>query len=158
MQPFRFGITLIVAIVGEVEMFVAVKLGTLPVPLAPNPIAVLELLQLNMALDVPENKEAATLPVLQTAMLVIGLTVGEGLTVIVNVTGLPMHVPIEGIALKIASMEVLVEFKAVNGKMFPMPEALAPIDGSLFVQLIVAIPAGTVTNVTKSLVKPAQTV
>ncbi len=42
--------------------------------------------------------------------------------------------------------------------MFPMPEAPIPIEGSLFVQLIVAIPAGTVTKVTGVVKDPVQTI
>ena len=52
-QPFPVeGVTVIVAVVALVKLFVVVKLGIFPVPLAPNPIAVLLFTQLYV---VPET-------------------------------------------------------------------------------------------------------
>ena len=49
-QPFKVavtidGVTIIVPEIGVVPVLVAVKLGTLPLPPEPNPIAVFELVQ-----------------------------------------------------------------------------------------------------------------
>ena len=41
MQPLAVGVTVIVAVIGAVVPLVAVKVGTLPEPLAVRPIAVL---------------------------------------------------------------------------------------------------------------------
>ena len=45
-QPPTDGVTVIVAVIGLAVAFVAVKEGILPVPEAPNPIAVLLFVQL----------------------------------------------------------------------------------------------------------------
>jgi hypothetical protein len=47
-QPFAVGVTVIVAVMGEVAAFVAVNEGTLPEPLAARPIAVLLFVQVNV--------------------------------------------------------------------------------------------------------------
>lgn len=46
--PFTDGVTVIVAIAGVVPVLVPVKAGRFPVPLAPNPIDVLLLVQLKV--------------------------------------------------------------------------------------------------------------
>ena len=48
-HPFAVGVTVIVEVIGEVVAFVAVNEGTLPEPLDPSPIAVLLLVQVNVA-------------------------------------------------------------------------------------------------------------
>ena len=55
--PFvKFGVTVIVPNIAAVVVFVAVKDGKLPVPLAPKPIAVLLFVQLNVTpAGVPPN-------------------------------------------------------------------------------------------------------
>lgn len=45
-QPVDDGVTVIVAVIGALVALVAVKLGILPVPAAPRPMAVLLLVQL----------------------------------------------------------------------------------------------------------------
>jgi len=47
-HPFAEGVTVIVAVIGEVVAFVAVNAGTLPEPLTARPIAVLLFVQLNV--------------------------------------------------------------------------------------------------------------
>ena len=49
LHPESIGVTVIVLTIGKVPEFVAVKLGKLPVPLAPSPIAVLLFVQLKVA-------------------------------------------------------------------------------------------------------------
>jgi hypothetical protein len=47
-HPFAVGITVIVAVIGEVVAFVAVNEGIFPAPLAARPIAVLLFVQVNV--------------------------------------------------------------------------------------------------------------
>ena len=63
--PGKVGVTVIVAINGLVPVFVAVKEGIFPVPLAARPIAVLSLTQLNVAPAVPVKLTAFVLVPLQ---------------------------------------------------------------------------------------------
>ena len=48
MHPFAVGVTVIVAVIGEVVAFVAMNEGIFPVPLAARPIAVLLFVQVNV--------------------------------------------------------------------------------------------------------------
>jgi hypothetical protein len=47
-QPIAAGVTVIVAVIGEVVAFAAVNEGTLPEPFAASPIAVLLFVQVNV--------------------------------------------------------------------------------------------------------------
>ncbi len=47
-HPFAVGVTVIVAVIGDVVALVAVKEGTLPEPFAARPIAVLLFVQVNV--------------------------------------------------------------------------------------------------------------
>jgi len=47
-HPLAVGVTVIVAVIGDVVAFVAVKEGTLPDPLPASPIAVLLFVQVNV--------------------------------------------------------------------------------------------------------------
>ena len=78
----------------------AVKL-ILPVPLAPRPMAVLLFTQLNVGLLVPEKVTLTAVPV-QTVWLGGSTTVGAGLTTIVKVTAVPLHVPMTGVTVMVA--------------------------------------------------------
>ena len=83
--------------IGAVVALVAVKAGILPVPLAPRPMAVLLLVQLKVTdpvapvVGLVKLTGAVDAP-LHTVWLVTGLTIGLGLTVIVNVIGVPLQV------------------------------------------------------------------
>jgi hypothetical protein len=70
-----------------------------------------------------------------TVWLVKLLTVGVGLTVIVNVVAgelvQPLFVPVTEMVAVIGADEV---FTAVKAAIFPDPVAVKPIDGVLFVQ------------------------
>ena len=48
-QPFNVGVIVIVEVIGVVPLFTAVKDGILPVPLAANPIEVLEFVHVKFA-------------------------------------------------------------------------------------------------------------
>ena len=59
-QPLTvIGVTVIVATIGALVVFVAVNDGTVPVPLAANPILLLSFVQVNVAPDVALVKVAA---------------------------------------------------------------------------------------------------
>ena len=71
---------------GTVEVFVAVKVGTLLVPFAGKPIAVLLFVHAKVpTLGILTNVVAETLPALQTLMFEGTVTVGKALIVIVSV-------------------------------------------------------------------------
>ena len=73
-----------VAVIGALPVFVAVKEGTFPVPLAANPIAVLLFVQVNVTPVVGLLKEDwGTLAPLHTEKLEGTTTVAVGFTVIV---------------------------------------------------------------------------
>ena len=92
-QPAADGVTVIVPVIGAVVVLVAVKLGILPIPLAANPIAVLLFVQLKVVPATPPVKlTAAVAAALQRTWLTGTSTVAVGLTVIVNVTGVPTQV------------------------------------------------------------------
>ena len=83
--------------IGAVVALVPVKAGIFPVPLAPKPIAVLLLLQLKVTAPVGPvvgvvKFTAAVVPPLHTVWLVTAFTTGVGLTVMVNVFGVPGQV------------------------------------------------------------------
>ena len=83
--------------IGAVVALVAVKAGILPVPLAASPMAVLLLVQVKLTDPVGPvvglvKLTGAVSEPLHTVWFVTGLTIGVGLTVIVNVTGVPLQV------------------------------------------------------------------
>ena len=89
----KTGVTVMVAVIAALVLFVPMKEGMLPVPLAPRPIAVLLFVQLNTVPGTVVVKFTA--PVgepLQTVWFATAFTVGVGFTVMVNVIGVPVHV------------------------------------------------------------------
>ena len=65
---------------------------------------------------------------------------GVGLTVMVNVCGMPGQPAADGVTVIVAVTGALVALMAVNAGIFPLPEAAKPIDALLFVQLKVLPP------------------
>ena len=85
-------ITVMVATFGDVPGLVPIKLAILPVPLAANPIDVLLFVQLNTAVPPVVGVVkfiAAVALLLHTTWFGTGSIIGGGLTVIVNVIGVP---------------------------------------------------------------------
>ena len=70
------------------------------------------------------------------------LTVAVGLTVIVNVVGVPVHPFAVGITVIVAVIGEFVAFVAVNEGTLPEPLAPRPIAVLLFVQVNVVPPTG----------------
>ena len=60
---------------------------------------------------------------------------GVGLTVMVNVCGMPGQPAADGVTVIVAVTGALVALMAVKAGIFPLPEAAKPIVGLLFVQL-----------------------
>jgi hypothetical protein len=90
LTPFTVGVTVIVAVIAVVPVFVAVNDGIFPEPLAAIPIAVLEFVQAKVPpAGVLIKLVAATAPLLVTVMFAGTVTVGvaglgvDGVTVIV---------------------------------------------------------------------------
>ena len=118
------------------------KLGILPVPEAAKPIVVLLFVQLYVTVPpvVGETNTTAAVDALaHTVWLDTGLTTGVGLTVIVNVIGVPTQLtpPLVyvGVTVIAAVTGALVALVAVKLAILPVPLAAKPIDGVLLVQL-----------------------
>ena len=78
------GVTVIVAVTGSAVLFVPVKDGVFPVPLAASPILPSEFVHANVVPGVVlVNAEAATVTELQTVIFDGTTTIGVGLIVIV---------------------------------------------------------------------------
>ena len=85
-QPLALGVTVIVAEIAALVVFVAVNTGTVVFPEAAKPIAVFEFVQayvVPLTLAVLANETAVELAPAHSVWLVTAFTVGTGLTVIV---------------------------------------------------------------------------
>ena len=92
-QLLAVGVTVIVATTGAVPKLVAVKTGIFPVPAATRPMDGWLLVQVNtVPATAPLKLTAAVAVLLHTTWLDTAFTVGVGLTVIVNVIGVPVQV------------------------------------------------------------------
>jgi hypothetical protein len=67
-------------------------------------------------------------------------------TVIVNVCGVPLQTPKDGVTVIVAVTFELELFTGLKAAIFPVPEPANPIDVVLFDQLIVTPEVGEVTN------------
>ena len=138
------GVTVIVATAGALVLFIAVKDGMFPAPLAARPILVLLFAQLNTTLLPP-------LPLLGLVKMIVvvdealhntwfatAFTVAVGFTVMVNVNGIPTQLtPLlvnVGVTVIVATTGVVVLLVATKVGILPEPLAAIPIDGSLFTQ------------------------
>ena len=129
-----------VAVTGTNPVFIAVNEGILPRPLAPRPIDGVLFTQLY---TVPGTAPVKLMPdvdaLLHTTWFAIMFTVGEGLTVMENVFGVPVQVlpPLvyDGVTVIVAVTGTVPALMAVNEPILPVPLAASPIDGVLFTQL-----------------------
>ena len=87
----------------------------------------------------PVKLMAAVAVPLQTTWLATAFTIGVGLTVIVNVIGVPGQLAPPatktGVTVIVATTGAPDELVAVNAARSPVPLAARPIEGALFVQL-----------------------
>lgn len=89
----KVGVIVIVAVTGVLPALKAVNDGMVLVPLAANPIDGLLFVQLyTVPATGPAMVTAVVFVPLHTVWLAIALTDGVGLTVMVNVTGVPVQV------------------------------------------------------------------
>jgi hypothetical protein len=134
------GVTVIVPDIGAVPLFVATNGAILPVPLAGRPMAGLLFVQLyTVPGTLPVKLTGELEEALQRVWLLTAFTVGFGLTVIVNVVGVPVQV---APPLVYAGVTVIVDvtgtvpvLMALNEAIFPVPLAGRPIVELLLVQL-----------------------
>jgi len=87
---------------------------------------------------------AVVFALLHTTWFGTAVTVAVGLTVIVNVEGVPTHVtaPLvyEGVTVIVAVTGAVVALVATKDAILPVPEAARPMDVVLFVQLYTIVP------------------
>ena len=131
------GVTVIVAVTGELVVLTAVKEEISPLPLAGIPIEGLLFVQVASPPNVFIKLTAAAISPLQTVRLPGWVTAGKGFTVIVNDTGVPeqLEPDIEGVTIIVAVIGKVVVLAVVNVGIPPFPLAASPIEVLLFVQL-----------------------
>jgi hypothetical protein len=136
------GVTVIVAVTGEVPVLTAVNEAMSPFPLANNPIEGVLFVQLYtivppVAVD-PKDTAVVASP-LHSTWLDTAFTVAVGLTVIVKLVGGPVQdtPPLVkvGVTVIVAVTGDDPVFTAVNTAILPEPLANNPIEGVLFTQL-----------------------
>src|SRR6188508_3609430 len=137
-----------VATTGAAVALVAVNAGTLPAPDAASPMDGVLLVQLNITpAGVPTKALIGTAAPAQNVWSASAVMVGIGLTVMVNVCGVPGHPFTVGVTVMVAVTGAAVALVALKAGMFPAPAAARPIDGVLLVQLNV-VPATVLTKFT----------
>lgn len=134
------GVIVIVAVTGAPELLIAVKAGTVLVPDAAKPMEVLLLVQLyTVPVTGPLIATAVVVTPLHTTWLATAFTDGTGLTVIVNVRGVPEQVtpPLVkvGVTVIVAVATALVVLVVVKLAILPVPAAARPMLLLLLVQL-----------------------
>ena len=136
-----------VAVMGALLLFTAVKEGTSPVPLAAKPMAGLLLNQVTVAplvAGMPEETAATGVPV-QTVLLATWLNTIFGNTVIENPVPALEH-PLLPCTTMNAVNGVAVLFTGTKAGIDPVPLAGRPIEGLLFVQLTATPATGATTT------------
>jgi hypothetical protein len=136
LQPLATGVTVMVAVMGDVVGLIAMNDGIFPVPDAPKPIEVLLLVQVyTVPVTGPLMVTAAVAEPAQTAWFAIAFTDGVGFTVMVKVTGVPLQPAADGVTVIVAVIGAAVALVAVKAAILPVPDAARPIAVLLFVQL-----------------------
>ena len=134
----KVGVTVIVAVTGTWLLLIAVKAGILPKPAEVNPMVVLLLVQLYVTvppvLGLVKLTAAVKAP-LHTVWFAGVFTTAVGLTVIVNVVGVPLQVPKLGVTVIVATTGAVPPLVAVKLGILPEPLAASPMEGWLLVQL-----------------------
>lgn len=128
MNPLvNVGVTETVPTIGALVALVAVKLGILPVPLAPKPIAGLLFVQLKIVpATEPVKFTAAVALLLHTTWLAGWFTSGIGSTVTVAVIGAPVQPLFDGVMVKVTVTGALVVLVSVP-LILPDPLAAIPV-------------------------------
>ena len=159
--PFVYvGVIVIVELIGVLPVLVVTNDGMFPVPLAANPIAVLELVQLYTVPGTkPVGVTTVVLPPTQIVWLATALTVGIGLTAIVNDVDTPVQprpaLVYTGVAVIVPEIVAFVVLVVTNEAMSPTPGVPRPIAALVLLQLY-TVPATLPVNVTPVVVEPLQ--
>ena len=132
------GVIVTVAVIGDVELFNAVKPGILLVEPLVGVIPIVELFIFQtyvapVTLEVRILEETTVWG--QTVMLDKLSTWGVGLIVIVKLIGFPLQLLATGVTVMLAIMALLPGLIVVNAGIFPVPLAPNPIFALEFVQL-----------------------
>ena len=112
-------------VIGAPVVLVAVKFR-LPVPLAPNPMAVLLFVQLYTVPATGPVKAWVTVEPVHTVWLATAFTVGIGLTTTVAVIGAPTQMPEVGVIVKVTVIGTLVGLVSVP-LILPLPLFAIPV-------------------------------
>lgn len=144
------------AVIPELAVLIALKLGILPVPLAGRPIEGFELVHVR---TVPGGVlvklvDETVVPVHITEFAGT-ITVGNGLIVMVKLYSAPVQLFSDGITFMVAMMGELELLTAVNAGIFPFPLAARPISGFELLQMKVA-PDGVLLKLIVGIVDPSQ--
>ena len=126
-HPFAVGVTVIVAVIGDVPVLLAIYAAIFPVPLVPKPTLIDDVHEKVVPLTGPLKLIAVPEAPLQCILLEMLLTVAVGLTVAVNVVGVPAHPFAVGVTVIVAVIGKVVALVAVNAGMLPEPLAASPI-------------------------------
>ena len=154
-HPFAVGVTVIVAVIGDVPVLLAIYAAIFPVPLVPKPTLIDDVHEKVVPLTGPLKLIAVPEAPLQCILLEMLLTVAVGLTVAVNVVGVPAHPFAVGVTVIVAVIGKVVALVAVNAGIFPEPLAESPILVLLLVHVNVVPPTGPDKFITDA-VCPAQ--
>jgi len=141
-HPFAVGVTVIVAVIGDVPVLLAIYAAIFPVPLVPKPTLIDDVHEKVVPLTGPLKLIAVPEAPLQCILLEMLLTVAVGLTVAVNVVGVPAHPFAVGVTVIVAVIGKVVALVAVNAGIFPEPLAESPILVLLLVHVNVVPPTG----------------
>lgn len=135
------GVTVTVATTGPAPVLVAMKLGILPAPAPPNPIDGWLFVHWKKTPGIGVTKLTAAVADPLHSIWLAGtgdVATGVGLTVIVNVKGVPTQLipPLVkvGVTVIVAMIGRKLKFTAVNAAILPVPAAPNPMPGWLFVQ------------------------
>jgi hypothetical protein len=144
-QPLAVGVIVNVTVTGLAVVLVSEPL-MLPVPLAAIPVTVAVLFLVHANVVPPVVLELTIVVIAAPEQIVcdagVATATGVGLTVIVNVIGVPVHVGMLlniGVTVIVAVTGALPVFVAVNAPILPVPLAARPIEGLSFVQSKVVV-------------------
>ena len=128
-QPFAFGVTVIVAMIGSNPLFTAVKPDIFPVPLAASPMIGASFVHSKLVPLTLPDKGIPTLGVALHKVILLNevVIIGRGFTVIVNCLATPTQPFDFGVTVIVARMGEVVELVVVNESILSVPDKTSPI-------------------------------
>jgi hypothetical protein len=156
MHEFKTGTMLTIELDAVLPVFIDVNEGTLPLPLAANPMAELLLVQLKAAPEglLVKAVKGTTSP-LQKTWLEIGKIIGLGFMLMVKFCAIPIQLLICGTTVMTATIELFVPLLATKDGIFPLPAEGNPMPILLLLHENVA-PAGILENEATDAILPSQ--